>query len=402
MRWFFILFFLAQLVHAEILSQWRGPNRDGRYPATSLLKQWPADGPRVLWTVDGLGKGHTSAAVTNDKVFLTGVHGQDGWLYAYDHNGKLLFKKKYGREWTRNYSGTRSTPLVVDDLIYIESGQGFLYCLSAGDGSQVWAVNLLEKFNSKNLPWGMTEQLLADDGVLYCTPGGPQVGMVALDRFSGKSLWTNPGNGELSSYCSPILVNHNGICLLITMMQKSVIGVAAETGELLWREPFEAPYDIHANTPIYWNGSVYVQSGEGGDGMLLRIAPNAQSVQVVWRNDNMDTLTGHAVLVDGFIYGAGFPEKGFQAMNWRTGESNYEFEYYTRSVTIYADGFLYLYSEKGDVALVRPNEKEFDLVSSFRIDFGDGPHWAHPVVKKGRLYIRHGNDLHVYDVAAGQ
>ncbi len=398
MRLFLLCLIFVQFAHAGVLSQWRGLQRNGHYSDNFLLQTWPEGGPEKLWHVDNLGKGFTSAAVTSDRIYITGVFGDEGWLFAFNHDGKLLFRKSYGPEWTRNYAGTRSTPVVVDDLIYLESGQGVVYCLRALDGSQVWAVDLLKKFHSRNIDWGMTEQLLVDGDRIYCTPGGPRVGMVALDRLTGKTIWTSPGNGELSSYCSPILVNHNGIRMLITMLQKSVIGVNAETGELLWRRSFPAPYDIHANMPIYHDGGVYVQAGEGGIGMVLKIAADGKSVAVLWENDNMDTLTGHAVLIDGFIYGAGYPRKGFQALDWNTGVSQFEARDFTRSNVIVAAGRIYVYTEKGVVGLVKPNPKKFELLSSFRIREGSGPHWAHVVIHDGRMYIRHGDVLMVYDI----
>jgi outer membrane protein assembly factor BamB len=402
MRWFALFLLFAHIVSANVLSQWRGPNRDGRYPATELLKEWPENGPRKVWQVEGLGKGHTSAAVTKDNIYITGMHGSSGVLFAFDHAGNLQFKKVYGKEWKRSYNGTRSTPLVVDDLIYLESGHGVVYCLKSNDGAVVWSLDLIKKFGTRNITWGMSEQLLVDGDRLYCTPGGVNAGMVALDRFSGRIIWKSPGNGELSAYCSPILVRHNSVNMLITMLAKSVIGVNADTGELLWRRSCVAPYDIHANTPIYHSGNVYVQSGEGGSGMVLKIAPDGKSAKVVWQNKNMDTLTGHAVLFDGFIYGAGYPKKGFQALNWKTGISFFEYDYYTRSNVVYADNRLYIYSEKGIVALVKPNSEKFDLISYFKLDFGSGPHWAHPVIHNGRLYIRHGDVLAAFDIDASK
>jgi hypothetical protein len=66
---------------------------------------------------------------------------------------------------------------------------------------------------------------------------------------------------------------------------------------------------------------------------------------------------------------------------------------------IFADGMLYIYSEKGDVALVKPNSERFEIISSFKMENGSGEHWAHPVIRNGRLYVRHGNELNIYDIA---
>lgn len=391
-----LLIVLFQIAQAAVLSQWRGPQRDGHYPETHLLKVWPENGPTPVWQTNELGKGFTSAAVTDRRVYTTGMFDGVGYLFAFDLQGNLLWKKAYGQEWTTNYEGTRSTPVVVDDRLYLLSGQGVLYCLS-DRGERVWSVDLYKRFGGLPLEWGIAEQLLVDGDRIFCTPGG-KVSVAALNRFDGKTIWTSAGNGESSSYCSPILINHNGIPMLITLMQKSVIGIRAENGELLWRHRHEAPYDIHANAPIYYDGGLFFQSGEGGSGALLKIADDGKSVTVVWEHNELDALTGHTVLIDGYIYGAGFNTNGFLAIEWNTGLSKINDRTVRRAAVIAADGMIYAYSEKGVVSLIKPNPQRFEQVSSFKVTHGSGPHWAHPVIKDGRLYVRHGEALMVYDI----
>src|SRR5690349_19744577 len=128
-----LLFLLAGFSGTGKLSQWRGPNRDGIYTESNLLKQWSAEGPKMLWPYNGLGIGQGSVAVSGDKVFVTGIPDTlkaEAFLFAFDTSGKLLWKKNYGKDWTGIFPGARSTPTVVDDLVYIESGNGSVHCLS--------------------------------------------------------------------------------------------------------------------------------------------------------------------------------------------------------------------------------------------------------------------------------
>jgi len=121
-------------------SDWRGPERDGIYPETGLLKQWPEEGPDLLWSYEGLGFGHTAVAVSDQRVYLTGIKDSAntmGILFVFDTQGNLLWEKAYGEDFTNNFIGTRSTPVLVDDLIYIESGAGAVYCLQSENGAEV-------------------------------------------------------------------------------------------------------------------------------------------------------------------------------------------------------------------------------------------------------------------------
>ena len=133
----------------EEKSEWQGPNRDCIYPAQNLLKLWPENGPEMAWSFEGLGSGHSAVAVANNKVFVTGIKDtivSVGTLYTFDLNGKLLWQKDYGKDFSANFHGTRSTPVVVGNLIYIESGMGAIYCLNAETGEQVWSVDFIKDF----------------------------------------------------------------------------------------------------------------------------------------------------------------------------------------------------------------------------------------------------------------
>jgi hypothetical protein len=89
-------------------------------------------------------------------------------------------------------------------------------------------------------------------------------------------------------------------------------------------------------------------------------------------------------------------------MSWNNGEIHYVVDWHTKGPIISADGMLYVYEEKsGYVGLVNPDPDEFDVVSSFQVTEGEGPHWAHPSIFDGLLFIRHGRILMVYDIKKG-
>ncbi len=228
-------------------SQWRGSDRQGIYYETDLLKTWPENGPDLIWSFEGLGAGHSSVGIGNDRVFINGMPDTLGVLYSFDLDGNLLWEKVYGEEWHENYTGSRSTPLVVDDVVYLESGMGVVYCLNAFTGDMIWEVDLLKKFDANNIQWGMTESLLIDGDQLICTPGGEVNNVVSLNRHSGETIWTSPGFKEQSAYCSPVLVEHNNTRLVVTMTATSAIGIDADTKKLAELSP-----DIEANFAFFF------------------------------------------------------------------------------------------------------------------------------------------------------
>jgi outer membrane protein assembly factor BamB len=280
------------------------------------------------------------------------------------------------------------------------SGTGRIICFNTTDGKIVWTVDLINVFGARNLRWGMTESLLIDGDRLFCTPGGLNVMVAVLDRYTGKTLTQIRGNREKSAYCSPTIVTHGNKRLLLTMTGESLVALDADTEKYLWRTSHRTQYDINPNTPLYHDSYVYSVSGYGTGGQLFSLSPDATSAELIWAEGILDSQHGSAVLVDGYIYGSGHRNKGWHCIDWMTGQVQYTAkDLGGKGNIIYSDGMLYLYSEKGDFALVRPTPEKFDIVSSFKIDMGSGEHWAHPVIANGRLYIRHGDILMVYDIS---
>jgi len=144
------LFLSCSQVPTEI-SQWRGPNRDGFYPDKNLLQEWTENGPELLWTFEGLGKGYTTVAVTKEKIYTTGTLDSLSYIFALDHEGKLLWKKEYGKPWTTNFPGTRSTPLIYGGCGYVLSGLGKLVCFNAEDGEDIWTIDLYNEYIAREV-----------------------------------------------------------------------------------------------------------------------------------------------------------------------------------------------------------------------------------------------------------
>lgn len=389
---------IGSLVAQEI-AQWRGPDRDGKYPDTGLMKQWPEEGPQMLWHYDDLGLGHGSAAVTSQGVFTTGTtEDGNGFVVALNHEGVKIWQTEIGKEWMDNFEGTRSTPLVYGDKLYIMSSYGYLACMNTEDGNVVWDTELFEDYDGVNIKWGVTENLLIDGDKLFVTPGGEKDNILALNKDTGKLIWSSKGNSEISAYCSPLVIDRGATRLLITQTAESILGLDAKTGEVLWIFDHPNKYSVQPNTPTYQDGKVYIVSGYGKGGVQLQISEDGKSVTELWRNTTLDDRMGGVVLVDGRIYGSG-DKKSWHCLDWETGEDLYSSRMFKNGNIIYAEGLLYCYSEVGKVGIVNPKSNDFSLISSFDVPYGEKWHWAHLVIYDKKLYVRHDNSLMVYDIA---
>jgi outer membrane protein assembly factor BamB len=384
---------------AQEITKWRNENATGRYSADKMLPVWPADGPQIIWTFDKSGKGFSSPAFANGKIYLSGMVDGRALLFVLDLNGKELQKFDYGKEFEESYPGSRSTPTIAGDLAYLLTGNGRLVCLDLKSGQEKWIKDLFTQLDGANITWGVTESLLVEGNVLFCTPGGKINNVVALNRMTGDLIWSCPGLGELSAYCTPLLVKLPARQLLVTHTASHVLGIDASNGKLLWNFGHPNQWSVHPNTPLYADGKIFVFSGYGQGGEMLRLSADGSAVTQEWAVKGFDSRMGGAVLMNGYIYGSGDTDRNWQCIDWKTGEKKYSSSAVGKGAVIAVNDKLVGYSEKGELFLATADPAALTVLSKTKVSLGSEQHWAHPVVDKGILYLRHGNVLIAYKIS---
>jgi len=387
---------------ASFWPEFHGPRRDNMSTETGLLSQWPEGGPTLLWTAQGIGEGFSGVALAGGTIYTAGNIDGKTVVTALDMQGRIVWRAENGEAWTGSTPGTRSTPTVDGNRVFHKSPLGELVCLDAKTGEKLWGLNILDRFDSRNITWALAESPLVDGEKLICCPGGPQTCMVAFDKADGQVIWTAPSTGDLAGYASPALVEYQGLRMIVTMTSRAVIGVDAENGELLWRFEHLTPYDENILTPIFHDGGVFVSTPRTGS-VLFRIRVEGRRVtpEVVWRSGELDNHHGGVLLLDGYLYGTSYKANHAQwiCLDWETGKMMYAERGVGKGSLTFAEGLFYTLGERGRVGLVRPTPTGHALISSFQIpQGGQGPVWAHPVVCGGRLYVRHGDRLYAFDV----
>ena len=389
------LLFLAACVLAATRAadwpQWRGPHRDGISRETNLLPQWPEDGPDELWSADGLGQGYATVAVSGDLVYTTGIADGQGHLFVFRADGTPVSKTAYGKDSVqgKGYPGARSTPTVVAGRIFVMTGFGVVNCFDQKTLRRLWQVDTFERFGGRQINWEIAESLLVHGDLVICTPGGADALLAALNVADGRTVWTTKGLDSKSAYCSPVVVKHGGREMILTMVEYGAVGVDARSGELLWSHAHKNRYAVHAATPIYHDGWVFISSGYGHGSEMLEIAADGKSVRQVWAAKALDNHHGGVILMGGRLYGTN--DRGLVCLDWKTGEVVWTERGVGKGSLTAAGGMLYAYGERnGMVGLIKPEANGARVISSFVIKKGSAQHWAHPVVANGRLYIRHG------------
>ncbi len=388
-------------------AQWRGPERNGVYPDKGLLKKWPEKGPALVLKKEGLGAGWSTPVISENTIYISGRRDTFEVLTAVKMDGTILWETVYGKSFQESFPDSRDSPTIEGDRIYITAGMGEVNCIDKKTGKIVWQINTHEKYKGEFHRWGFAESLLLTEEAVISSPVGNETVLVALDKKDGSLIWKTESIGDVRSYVSPLLIEHNGTRLILAITSVHLVAVNPENGEIVWK--FNLIKNLtpdgrrnSTNTPLFHNGEIFVTSGYDSKAVMLRLSEDGKSVSLKWTSDVLDNHHGGVVVINGYIFGSNWLNNGngyWVCLDWNTGVVKYEEKWFNKGSIIYADGFLYLYEEKqGHVGIVEPDPVAFKLISSFKIEDGTGPHWAHPSIYDGYLLIRHGEVLLVYDI----
>lgn len=389
------------------ISEFRGPDRSGNYIAENLMNTWPAGGPEQVFFIDSVGKGYGPPVISENLMYLTGARDSFAILFCFDLAGTELWELALGKEWVVNYPGSRSSPTVAGDLIYVGTGMGDLFCINKTDQSICWSKDFVVDFDGILPLFGHSESAVVHKDKVFWTTGGEKYNVVALNRFSGELIWSNKGFSERSGYNPPrVITTEAGREIFVTFSAYHLMGFDVETGELLWSheqdnypvEKRKPGYgDTHANTIIYDNGAIYYAAGDGNGGVKLDLSEDGEKIEEIWRNKGFDSFMGGIIKLGEYIYGSGTRSPSLVSIEAKTGIIVDSLAIGRGSI-ISADHMIYYYSQRGSVHLVSFDEGKLDAVSEFRIDKGSQEHFSHPLIHNGVLYIRHGNVVLGYDI----
>jgi outer membrane protein assembly factor BamB len=395
--------------------QWRGANRDGISTDTGLLTEWPKDGPPLLWKATGLGRGFSSVSIAGRRIFTMGDRESGQYVIALNlADGKELWSTRISDVWKPDgYAGPRCTPTVDGTRLYALGPHGDLVCLEADSGKEVWHHQMKADFGGQmHSGWGYSESPLVDGDRLICTPGGPETGMVALNKKTGAEIWRcaigNPGErgGDGAAYSSIVVSDGGGVRQYVQLMGRGAVGVAAKDGKFLWSYNRVANGTANIPTPVVQGDYVFVSSGYQTGAALLHLqsAGGGVKAEEVYFLDGKQFQNHHGgmILLGDYLYaGHGHNAGAPTCLELKTGKTLWRHNHGPGkgSAAIgYADGNLYFRFEDGVMALIGATPDEYHEKGHFQIPDVSNPSWSHPVIAGGRMYLREQDALLCYDV----
>ncbi|MGE3316711.1 MAG: PQQ-binding-like beta-propeller repeat protein [Planctomycetaceae bacterium] len=390
--------------------QWRGPNRNGISSETGLLKEWPKEGPPVVWHAKSVGDGYSTPSVVGDRIYLLSNQGSDEEsvqaLSAAD--GSQIWATPIGgvgKNTGPQYPGARSTPTVDGEYLYVLGSDGDIAAVKAASGEVRWKKNVRSEFGGAPGAWAYSESPLVDGDKLICSPGGKTATLVALNKETGDVIWKSAlEEGDEAGYSSVIAVEIGGAKQYVQFLGKGLVGVDAATGRFLWRyEKTAKGSPANIPTPVANGTMIYSAAARSGGGLVrLNVTDGMPQAEEVYFKPKLPSSIGGSVNVGDYLYGT--TREGFLCVEFATGEVKWQSRSLGASSILYADERLYIHGENGDLALVEATPEEYREKGRFTPpdmpDRGKSKSWTYPVIANGRLYVRELSSLWCFDVKA--
>lgn len=383
--------------------QWRGPSRNDASTETGLLKQWPAEGPKKLWTFDKAGMGYAGFSIAGGRLFFMGTRDGKEVVFALDADtGKELWVSPIsnilGNGWG---DGPRATPTVDGDRLYVISGPGTIACLKIADGKVVWQKTM-QSLGGSVPSWGFCESPLVDEKNVVVTPGGNGGTVAALDKMTGSLVWQSKEITEGAQYSSMVPAVIGGKKQYVQLVMQTVFSVDPATGKIVWRAPFSGSTAV-IPSPIVKGDEVFVSSGYNVGCKKVKV--NGAEAESVFMNKELVNHHGGVLLVGDYVYGHS-DKGGWTCMSFADGSVKWkERNALGKGAISYADGMLYCLDEKsGNVVLAEASPDGWKQAGKFKLEPqaanrpGRGGIWVHPVIANGKLYLRDQEMIHCYDV----
>lgn len=384
---------------AQEWPQWRGMNRDGISKETGLLKNWPAEGPKVVWKVP-VGDGYSAISVSGERLYTMEAKDKDEFVVCLDAaTGKEIWRSRTDANFINDQgNGPRGTPTVDGNVVYALGAQAGLSALDAKSGKKIWEKDLQKELGAKLPIWGVSSSPLVEGELLIVPVGGSeQNAVVAFDKKSGNIIWKS--QTDEPGYSSPIAIVLGGVRQIVAFSGTALLSLSPKDGKLLWKYPWKTDWFVNAATPIFIpEDKLFISTGYDHGAALLRIRPAAgrTTVEELWLSKGMKNHFNSSVFQNGHLYG--FDNATLKCIDAATGEEKWKKSGFGKGSLILADGNLIVLSERGQLLLVEATPVEYKEKGSAQVL--QGKCWTHPSLSGGKLYLRNQKELLCLDLTS--
>lgn len=384
--------------------QFLGPHRNGISAETGLLDKWPEGGPKVVWRIPG-GVGMSGVVISRGRALTMIERGGKQTLVC-------LSADKGEEHWARDVApayknqmgnGTRATPTIAGEQVFVYSGEGILAVVNFADGKLLWSVNAVQELKGEPAEYGMACSPLVVGKQVIVNAGAPGGSVAAFEAETGKLAWKT--GDDPAGYSSPALLSIEGTQQIVACTGNAVVGIDPSTGKRLWRHPFETDFNCNIATPIAYENQIFVSAGENHGSALLKPPKNETAEPVeIWSSLGPKSVLRNewqtSILLGDYLYGfdnvggAG-PVSHLTCINAKTGERAWQETRFGKGNMIAADGKLFMTTMRGELVIAKASPKAYEEIG--RGQYIVGTRQA-PSLANGLLYLRDDKEIVCIDV----
>ncbi|MGQ0635117.1 MAG: outer membrane protein assembly factor BamB family protein [Planctomycetaceae bacterium] len=377
----------------------RGPERDGHRSGVRIRTDWNEHPPRQFWR-HRVGPGWSSFAVVGNRLYTQEQHGDDEVVICYDANtGNELWLHRDAARFSEVVAGPgpRATPTFDNCRIYALGAAGRLNCLGAATGEPLWSRDIVADSGAKVPEWGFAASPLIVRGIVTVFAGAAQKGVLGYAADTGDLVWSA---GDVQySYCSLHRAEIAGHEQLLITSGTGLTAFDPADGSVLWQHDWPISGVARIVQPaLVGNTDVLVSTGFGAGTRRIQVVKSGSkwATREVWTTRAIKSYFNDLVVYREHLYG--FDSNSFVCVDLADGKAKWRARGYGNGqVLLLPDqDLLLVLSEQGVAALVNATPDAHQELGRFQAL--EGKTWNHPVVARGRLYVRNGEAAACYDV----
>jgi outer membrane protein assembly factor BamB len=373
--------------------QWGGPRRNFMVESGKLASQWPAGGPKRLWS-RALGEGHSAILVENGRLYTMYRQGSAERIAALDAaTGKAIWEYGYD-ESTQGLNlsegaGPHSTPLILGKRVFAVSSRVKLFAIHKQSGKLAWSHDLVKEFGAEQDDRGYAPSPIAYRDTLILLAGAPRASVIAFNPATGATLWK--GGDFPIAPGSPLLITVDGQDQLVVLGSNEIVGMSPSNGTVLWRHPHRTQFGLNISTPVWGSDNVlFVSSAYNNGARALRLhqAGGKTSVKEEWFQNRMRVHIGTVIRLGDFAVGSSgdFGPCPTVGIDLRTGNVLWQDRQFARSTFLHADNKLIIMDENGTLGLATAARDGLRVLA--RAPVLSNRAWTVPTLSGTTLYMR--------------
>ena len=371
--------------------QWRGQLRDGGASAFVEPAKWPETLTR-RWRVE-VGEGYATPLVVGATVYAFTRREEREGITALDAaTGAVRWRSDYparfspGGPAASHGAGPKATPLFHEGKLFTLGISGIVAAFDPASGKLLWRTA-----DPTEPPFfGAASSPVGDAGVVIVHPGDYGA-LTAFDASSGTVKWVAGGDGF---FMSPTIVTLAGTRQVVSVTQKSVIGVAVGDGKTLWEHPW-AGGGAGGTMPVVYGETIIVSASNMG---VTAVRPTRRgdlwSVEAAWETKDVSMYISNPVVIGDVLFGLSQRASGqFFALDARDGKVLWLGAPREASNTAVAKAGDLLFLLNDDAELIIARGSRNGLLPVKRYQVADSATWAQPVISGNRFFVRDGSSL---------